>query len=202
MMPWGPVKWGDLTSQGCQECCSKNVFIELRSHRRIETNWIGAGGWGEGLRLCVQREQAVKETERMPIRLEARDSERALGPIPICLSIHCSFIQKISTEHWSCAKPHVRCDFDPKVEPFIFHKAWTLQGPELGVNRFGVKVRSGVGVSDGRKVIFLEHGLCHFHGILGSTLNPKRIPEVGVISSPRHSQRHATAYQQKDILFT
>ena len=82
----------------------------------------------------------------------------------------------------------MRCDFDPKVEPFIFHKAWTLQGPELGVNRFGVKVRSGVGVSDGRKVIFLEHGLCHFHGILGSTLNPKRIPEVGVISSPRHSQ--------------
>ena len=82
----------------------------------------------------------------------------------------------------------MRCDFDPKVEPFIFHKAWTLQGPELGVNRFGVKVRSGDGVSDGRKVIFLEHGLCHFHGNLGSTLNPKRIPEVGVISSPRLSE--------------
>lgn len=37
------MKWGDLTSQGCQECCSENVFIELRGHRRIETNYIGAG---------------------------------------------------------------------------------------------------------------------------------------------------------------
>lgn len=90
---------------------------------------------------------------------------------------------------------------DPKVKPFIFHEAWTLQGPELGVNRFGVKVRSGDSLR-WKKVIFLEHGLCHFHGILGITLNPKKIPEVGVISSLRHSQRHAPAYQQKDILFT
>lgn len=45
----------------------------------------------------------------------------------------------------------------------------------LGMSSFGVRVRSGDRVSEGRKEMFTEHELCLILGILGSSLTPKMI---------------------------
>lgn len=51
-------------------------------------------------------------------------------------------------------------------------EAWHLQGPVLAVSSFGFRV-SGNRVSERRKEIFTEHGLCQIYGILGNLLTPR-----------------------------